>query len=95
MALDGLSTSVMSPSSSPMSSSTFLRFVGGRLEVKLPDERRLRPSFRTVGAGVCWEQKGSKSAIENFSDTEGRVSHSFMVPITRAPVAGTRGGVGR
>jgi hypothetical protein len=89
----------MSSSSGPMSSSTFLRFVGGRLGVKLPDERRLRPSFRTAGGRECWEQnnallKGSRSAIENFSDTEGRVSHSFMIPITRAPAAGTRGGAG-
>lgn len=78
-----------------MSSSTFLRFVGDRLEVKLPDERRLRPSFRMAAGGVCWGKKGSKSVIESFSDTEGRVSHSFMVPITKALAAGTSGGVGR
>ncbi len=88
----------MSSSSGPMFFSTFLRFVGDRLGVKLPDERRLRPSFRTAGGRVCREQKGSRSAIENFSDTEGRVSHwtnSLMVPVTRAPAAGTSGGVGR
>jgi hypothetical protein len=89
----------MSSSSGPMSSSIFLRFVGGRLGVKLPDGRRLRPSFRTAEGRGCRGQntllKGSRSAIENLSDTEGRVSHSFMVPGTRAPAAGTSGGAGR
>ena len=77
-----------------MSSSTFLRFVGGPLGVGLPDVRRLRPSFR-VGGRECKEQKGSRSATEYLSDTEGWVSHSVMVSVTRAPAAGTSGGAGR
>lgn len=88
----------MSSLSGPTSSSTFLRFVEGPLGVKLPDERRLPPSFRTAGSQGCWEQntllKGSRSAIENLSDTKGQVSHS-IVPVTREPAAGTTGGAGR
>jgi hypothetical protein len=84
MALDGSSTNGMSSSSSPTSSSTFLRFVGGRLGEELPDQGRLRLSFGTVREHKCCEQndvlpKGSRSVVETFSDSEGRVSHSFMV----------------
>ena len=87
----------MISSSGPMSSSTFLRFVGGRLG-ELPD--RLRPSFETAGGHECWEQnnvlsKGSRSAVENLSDSDGRVSHSLMVQVARAAAVGTSGGVGR
>jgi hypothetical protein len=90
----------MSLSSGPMSSSTFLRFVRGPLEEGMPEERLLRPSFGVVGAHECRGKssvppKGSRSAVENLSDSEGRVSHSLMAPVARAAVAGTRGGVGK
>lgn len=88
----------MSSSSGPMSSSIFLRFVGGRLEEELPD--RLRPSFGTAGDCECREQddalpKGSRSAVENHSDSKGQVPHSLVVQVARAAAAGTCGGAGR
>ena len=81
-----------------MSSSNFLRFVGGRLGEELPG--RLRPSFGTAGDCECREQynvlpKGSKSSVENLSDSKGRVPHSLMVQVARAAAAGTCGGAGR
>jgi hypothetical protein len=82
----------MSSSSGPMSSSTFLRFVGGRLGEELPDQGRLRPSFGTARGEL---PKGSRSAVEKFSDSKGRVSHSSMVQVVRAAAAGTSGGAGR
>ena len=87
----------MSSSSGPMSSSTFLRFVGGGLG-ELPD--RLRPSFETAGGHECWEQnnvlpKGSRSAVENLSDSDGRVSHSLTMQVASAAAVGTSGGAGR
>ncbi len=92
----------MSSSSGPMSSSTFLRFDGGRLGEELPGERRLRLSFGTAEFHENWEQntmllKGSRSAVENFSDSGERVSHSFTVPLasSRAVITRTRGGAGR
>jgi hypothetical protein len=67
-----------------MSSSTFLRFVRGRLGEELPEQDRLRLSFGTAREHEHCEQnnvlpKGSRSAVETFSDSEGRVSHCFMV----------------
>ena len=88
----------MSSSSGPVSSSTFVRFVGGRLGEELSD--RLRPSFGTAGGHECWEHinvlpKDSRSAVENLSDSDGRVSHSLMVQVARAAAVGTSGGAGR
>jgi hypothetical protein len=88
----------MSSSSGPVSSSTFLRFVGGRLGEELSD--RLRPPFGTAGGNERWEQnnvlpKGSRSAVEKLSDSGGRVSHSLMVQVARAAAVGTSGGAGR
>ena len=89
-----------------MSTSTFARFVGGRLGDELSsDERRLRPPLGTVASPPAGEyerkeqnnglSKGFRSAVQNLSDSEERVPHSSAKLDVTAAAVGTSGGAGR
>lgn len=107
-ALDGSSsTRGISSSRGPVSTSTtFARFVGGRLGDELPsDQRRSRLTLGTAGSPPTggYERKeqnnllskGFRSVVQNFSESEERVPHSFTTLDVGAAAVGTGGGAGR
>ncbi len=92
----------MSSSRGPVSTSIFTRFVGGRLGDELPnDQRRSRLPFGAAGSPTGGHERneqnnvlsnGFRSAIQNFSDSEGQVPHSFTIPDATAAAVGNGGG---